>query len=41
MELIGGTTTETGLKVECLLGEGTYQKRMKVSDAGNERPRHR
>ena len=33
VELIGATTTETGLKVECLLDERTYQKGIKVSDA--------
>jgi Rhodopirellula transposase DDE domain len=33
VELIGATTTETGLKVECVLDERTYQKGIKVSDA--------
>src|SRR5678816_876460 len=33
VELIGATTTKTGLKVECLLDERTYQKGIKVSDA--------
>jgi pterin-4a-carbinolamine dehydratase len=33
VELIGATTTETGLKVECLLDERTYEKGIKVSDA--------
>ena len=32
VELIGATTTETGLKVECLLDERTYEKGIKVSD---------
>jgi Rhodopirellula transposase DDE domain len=33
VELIGATTTKTGLKVECALDERTYQKGIKVSDA--------
>jgi Rhodopirellula transposase DDE domain len=33
VELIGATTTETGLKVECVLDERTYEKGIKVSDA--------
>ena len=33
VELIGATTTETGLKVECLLDERIYEKGIKVSDA--------
>jgi hypothetical protein len=33
VELIGATTTETGLKVECVLDERTYEKGKKVSDA--------
>jgi pterin-4a-carbinolamine dehydratase len=33
VELIGATTTETGLKVECLLDERSYQKGIKVRDA--------
>jgi hypothetical protein len=33
VELIGATTTQTGLKVECLLDERTYEKGIKVSDA--------
>jgi pterin-4a-carbinolamine dehydratase len=33
VELIGATTTETGLKVECLLDERTYEKGIKVRDA--------
>ena len=33
VELIGATTTETGLKVECLLDQRTYEKGIKVSDA--------
>jgi Rhodopirellula transposase DDE domain len=33
VQLIGATTTETGLRVECLLDERTYQKGIKVSDA--------
>jgi hypothetical protein len=33
VELIGATTTETGLKVECLLDERTYEKGIKVSNA--------
>ena len=32
-ELIGATTTKTGLKVECVLDGGTYEKGIKVSDA--------
>jgi hypothetical protein len=33
VEPIGATTTETGLKVACLLDERTYEKGIKVSDA--------
>jgi hypothetical protein len=33
VELIGATTTETGLRVECALDERTYEKGIKVSDA--------
>ena len=33
VELIGATTTKTGLKVECALDERTYAKGLKVSDA--------
>jgi hypothetical protein len=33
VELIGATTTEAGLKVECLLDERIYEKGIKVSDA--------
>jgi hypothetical protein len=33
VELIGATTTNTGLKVECALDANTYQKGVKVSDA--------
>jgi hypothetical protein len=33
VELIGATTTKTGLSVECALDERTYQKGIKVSDA--------
>ena len=33
VELIGATTTKTGLKVECALDERTYEKGVKVSDA--------
>lgn len=33
IELIGATTTRTGLKVECALDARTYQKGLKVSDA--------
>jgi pterin-4a-carbinolamine dehydratase len=33
VEMIGATTTETGLKVECRLDERTYEKGIKVSDA--------
>jgi hypothetical protein len=33
VELIGATTTKTGLKVECALDERTYQKGIKISDA--------
>ena len=33
VELIGATTTDTGLKVECLLDDRTYEKGIKVSDA--------
>ena len=33
VELIGATTTKTGLKVECALDTATYEKGIKVSDA--------
>jgi len=33
VELIGATTTKTGLKVECALDERTYQKGVRVSKA--------
>jgi Rhodopirellula transposase DDE domain len=33
VELIGATTTKTGLKVECLLDTRTYEKGIKVSNA--------
>ena len=33
VELIGATTTRTGLKVECTLDERTYEKGVKVSNA--------
>ena len=33
VELIGATTTETGLTVECALDTSTYEKGIKVSDA--------
>lgn len=33
VELIGATTTKTGLKVECALDMRTYEKGLKVSDA--------
>jgi len=33
VELIGATTTRTGLKVECALDTRTDQKGVKVSDA--------
>ena len=33
VELIGATTTKTGLKVECVLDGRTYEKGIKVSDA--------
>jgi len=33
VELIGATTTKTGLKVECALDERTYEKGITVSDA--------
>jgi hypothetical protein len=33
VELIGATTTEAGLKVECLLNERVYEKGIEVSDA--------
>jgi hypothetical protein len=33
VELIGATTTRTGLKVECALDANTYEKGIKVSDA--------
>ena len=33
VELIGATTTKTGLKIECSLDTATYEKGIKVSDA--------
>ena len=36
VELIGATTTKTGLKVECALDERTYEIGIKVSDAEME-----
>jgi len=33
VELIGATTTKTGLKVECVLDERIYEKAIKVPDA--------
>ena len=33
VELIGATTTKTGLKIECALDERTYEKGIKVNDA--------
>ena len=36
VELIGATTTEAGLKVECALDERTYEKGKKVTDAEME-----
>ena len=33
IELIGATTTKTGLKIECALDERTYERGIKVSDA--------
>ena len=33
VELIGATTTKTGLKIECALDTRTYEKGIKVSDA--------
>ncbi|MGI3212808.1 ISAzo13 family transposase [Roseovarius tibetensis] len=33
VELIGATTTRTGLKVECAIDDSTYEKGVKVSDA--------
>ncbi len=36
VELIGATTTKTGLKVECALDTRIYQKGIKVSDAEME-----
>src|SRR4051812_29756144 len=33
VELIAATTTKTGLKVECVLDERTYEKGIKVSNA--------
>ncbi|MGH7786410.1 MAG: ISAzo13 family transposase [Candidatus Binatia bacterium] len=37
VELIGATTTKTGLKVECALDPRTYEKGVKVTDAQMER----
>ena len=36
VELIGATTTSAGLKVECQLDEGIYEKGVKVSNAEME-----
>ncbi len=36
VELIGATTTKTGLKVECVLDTRTYEKGIHVSDAEME-----
>ena len=36
VELIGATTTKTGLKVECALDTRTYEKGIQVSDAEME-----
>ena len=33
VELIGATTTRTGLKVECAIDDSTYEKGVKISDA--------
>jgi hypothetical protein len=33
VELIGATTTKTGLKVDCALDTRTYEKGIKVSNA--------
>lgn len=33
VELIGATTTKTGLKVACAINDSTYEKGVKVSDA--------
>ena len=33
IELIGRTTTKTGLKVECALDERTYEKGIRISNA--------
>ena len=37
VELIGATTTKTGLKVDCALDTRTYQKGIKVSNAEMKR----
>ena len=37
VELIGATTTKTGLKVECALDERTYQKGIRISKAEMKR----
>ena len=37
VELIGATTTKTGLKVECALDEHTYEKGIRISKAEMER----
>lgn len=37
VELIGATTTKTGLKVECALDTRTYEKGLKVSNAAMAR----
>jgi hypothetical protein len=37
VELIGATTTKTGLKVECVLDTRTYEKGIQVSDAEMEK----
>jgi hypothetical protein len=33
IELIGSTTTKTGLKIECALDERTYEKGIRISKA--------
>ena len=33
VELIGATTTKTGLKIQCALDPKTYEKGIKISDA--------
>jgi hypothetical protein len=41
LELIGATTTTTGLKVESALDTRHYRKGIKVSKAQMKMPRHR